>query len=73
LVNDCKIPRQPDFKRKFELGGATPSPIVAAFGLTAADTMPYKRSRSSNPKLEGMHVRIFASLILVSKRIAGGG
>jgi hypothetical protein len=42
LVNNCKIARQTDFKRWFELRDAAQSPIVAAFGLTHADTLPYK-------------------------------
>jgi len=71
LVNDCEIPRQSDFKQRFELGRATQSPIVAAFGLTQPDTMPYNLPRSSKP--EGTDVRLLVSLILVSKRTAGGG
>ena len=68
MVNDCSFPRHSDFKRQFEVGGGGGGRIVAAISLTGADTMLIKVLQT-----KGTHVRISVSLILVTKRTAGGG
>jgi hypothetical protein len=70
LVNDCGFARPVDFKRAFEVCRGPPRRIPAAFGLTGAAAMHINRSL----RTKGTSVRNFAtSLILVSKRTAGGG
>jgi hypothetical protein len=68
MVNNCGFARHSDFKQTFEDLPGRGRPIVAAIGLTQTDTMLIKRSIK-----EAEHVRTFVSLILVSKRTAGGG
>jgi hypothetical protein len=72
LVNDLRLPRHSDFKREFERDGAGASPIVAAIGLTQTDTMLITAGDQRQDKQRGRRVRPFVSLILVSKRTAGG-
>jgi hypothetical protein len=73
LVNACSFPRRYDFKRTFEDWRRRQSRNPAALSLTGAAAIPYK----SALKREGAFVRlamtIATSLILVSKRTAGGG
>jgi hypothetical protein len=68
LVNDCGSARRIDFKRQFEVLQGCESPILAAFGLTGSDTMLINAGIIEG----GTQVRLI-SLILVSKRTAGGG
>jgi hypothetical protein len=71
LVNDCSFARPVDFKRSFEVRRGLPRRIPAAIDLTGAAAMhinyPFRT--------KGTSVRTFVatSLILVSKRTAGGG
>jgi hypothetical protein len=70
LVNDCGFARPVDFKRAFEVCRGLPRRIPAAIYLTGAAAM-HINQRSER---RAQSVRTFAtSLILVSKRTAGGG
>ena len=71
MVKVCDFVRRFDFKRLFEEIASTKRRIPAAFGLTGADTMLI----NSDQRNKGTHVRtiVTISLILVSRRTAGGG
>ena len=70
LVNDCGFARPVDFKRAFEVRRGLPRRIPAAICLTGAAAMHINQGL----RTKGTSVRNFAiSLILVSKRTAGGG
>jgi hypothetical protein len=70
LVNDGGFARPVDFKRAFEVRCGPLRRISAAFCLTGAAAMPINQ----HLRTKGTSVRNFAtSLILVSKRTAGGG
>jgi hypothetical protein len=69
LVNDCSFPRHYDFKHTFEVAQCSRGRNPAALSLTRAAAIPYKSGLSK----EGTLVRLATSLILVSKRTAGGG
>jgi hypothetical protein len=75
MVNNCGFARHFDFKRAFEDLGRVQSPNPAAFNLTRADTMLINRalSRKGQRARKAKDVRTFISLIVVSKRTAGGG
>jgi hypothetical protein len=70
LVNDCGLARPVDFKRPFEVCQWPQRRIPAAIDLTGAAAMHINHRL----RMKGTSVRNFAiSLILVSKRTAGGG
>jgi hypothetical protein len=75
LVNTCDFACGIDFKRVFEDSPGLQSRIAAAFGLTQTDTMLYKKRDQHKRPAKGKHVRtiVAKSLILVSRRTAGGG
>jgi hypothetical protein len=75
LVNDCDFARDSDFKHAFEDLLSMARRIAAAFGLTQTDTMLYKMGAEPEGHARDLHVRtiVATSLILVSRRTAGGG
>jgi hypothetical protein len=71
LVNNCGFARPVDFKRSFEVCRSPPRRIPAAFGLTGAAAMHINyRLRTKGTSVRTL---VAISLILVSKRTAGGG
>jgi len=69
MVKNCGLARGFDFKREFEVWPRRQSRIVAPFGLTGAATMPINAAFKQRAEA----LRPIASLILVTKRTAGGG
>jgi hypothetical protein len=69
MVNDCGFARHSDFKRQFEDLVSIPDRNLAAICLTPADTMLINGAL----KAKGAHVCKLVSLILVTRRTAGGG
>jgi len=76
MVNDCEFPRRCDFKRLFEDLITMRRRKAAAFGLTGVDTMRITaalNAKTDTRRTDADQVRTMTSLILVSKRTAGGG
>jgi hypothetical protein len=75
LVNNCDFARHYDFKRVFEDLARVQSRNLAAFYLTRTDTMliNHALNKEGERARKVKAVRTFVSLILVTKRTAGGG